>query len=68
MLYNISRFIFSAALATFASVSFAQTTPLLHTKALADIPTLDEDKSVWFKMEEKGFEELRNTTAPLLSW
>ena len=68
MFYNISRFIFSAALATFASVSFAQTTPLLHTKALADIPTLDEDKSVWFKMEEKGFEELRNTTAPLLSW
>ena len=68
MFYNISRFIFSAALATFASVSFAQTSPLLHTKALADIPTLDEDKSVWFKMEEKGFEELRNTTAPLLSW
>ncbi|MDA0732880.1 MAG: M12 family metallo-peptidase [Bacteroidetes bacterium] len=68
MLYNISRFIFSAALSTVAVVSFAQTTPLLHTKALADIPTLDEDKSVWFKMEEKGFEELRNTTAPLLSW
>ena len=68
MLYNISRFIFSAALSTVAIVSFSQTTPLLHTKALADIPTLDEDKSVWFKMEEKGFKELRNTTAPLLSW
>ena len=68
MLNNISRFIFSATLSTVALVSFAQTTPLLHTKALAEIPTLDEDKSVWFKMEEKGFEELRENTAPLLSW
>ncbi|HIG58248.1 MAG TPA: hypothetical protein EYQ21_02440 [Flavobacteriales bacterium] len=68
MLNNISRFIFSAALSSFAIVAFAQNTPLLHTKALAEIPTINEDKSVWFKMEEKGFEELRETTAPLLSW
>jgi hypothetical protein len=68
MLNNISRLIFSAALYSFAFVSFSQNTPLLHTKALAETPTLDEDKSLWFKMEEKGFEELRNTTAPLLSW
>jgi hypothetical protein len=68
MLNNISRFIFSAALSTFAIVAFAQNTPLLHTKALADIPTINEDKSVWFKMNEKGFKELRETTAPLLSW
>ena len=68
MLNNISRFVFSAALSTVAIVAFAQKTPLLHTKALADIPTVNEDKSVWFKMEEQGFEELRKTTAPLLSW
>jgi len=68
MLNNIFRFIFSATLSTVATFSFAQTTPLLHTKALADIPTLDEGKSVWFQMTEKGFEELRKTTASLLSW
>ncbi len=68
MLNNFSRFIFSVSLSSFAFVAFAQKTPLLHTKALAEIPTINEDKSVWFIMEEKGFEELRKTTTPLLYW
>ena len=32
------------------------------------MPTVDEGKSVWFKMDRNGFEELSKTSTPLLSW
>ena len=65
---NFSRFIFTALLFNLAYTVFAQSSPLRHTKTLSDTPTQNEDQSVWFKMEEQGFKELKKTTAPLLTW
>ena len=68
MINNIIRLFFTISLLAIAPIYLAQTSPLLHTKSLAEMPTVDEGKSVWFKMDRNGFEELSKTSTPLLSW
>ena len=68
MINNIIRLFFTISLLAITPIYLAQTSPLLHTKSLAEMPTVDEGKSVWFKMDRNGFEELSKTSTPLLSW